>query len=182
MKVQDNIHQQSNNLYRNFILIRFLGYLEYVFLSNSVMIGLAFVVMPIMVISNADALFAQKVASGIIIYSNIFSITTAEKFVNTLIVLFLIVLPLFSFISSLIFEKIHKKFNFGYKLLIIEIVYLFLIIVNVIVFDFYNQEFGLTGFALFTLISIMGLVFYLMSYSCSIFKNTLNKKLSKNKQ
>jgi len=171
--VKDNIYQQSYIFYKNFILIKFLGYLEYVFLSNSVMIGLAFFVIAIMVISNADALFAQRVAFGIIIFSKIFSITTAQKFVNTLILLFLIVMPLFGFISSFIFKKIHKKFNFGFKLLTIFIFYLFLITTNLIIFHLYNQDFGLAGFLVCMLISIFGLMFYLLSHLCNILKNKL---------
>lgn len=161
---------------RNNIFIRFLGYLEYVFLFNSIMIGFVFFSMPILLIGNFNIPFSQKMGSAIEIFSNFFSIRTPEKFISAIVILFLIVSSLIGYLFSIIFRKLQRKINFGYRMLMVEITYIFLIIFDAITFYFYNQEFSLEAFFGLFFGSVFGLVFYALSYLCNIFRNKLKKE------
>ncbi|OGZ26910.1 MAG: hypothetical protein A2365_02130 [Candidatus Nealsonbacteria bacterium RIFOXYB1_FULL_40_15] len=173
---------ESNFSLKKIIFLKILSYLEYLFISNSIIIGLLFFLIPIMVMSNENVLFFHKFGSVMEFLLPLFSIKSPQEFINAIVALVLIAFPIIGYLASLFLKKTFKDFKFelrfAYKLLIIEIAYLLLIIISFAVFNFYGEKFDLAGFIVSVLISIFGLAFYSFSYFCRILKNELKKKTS----
>ncbi len=175
--MKNNFLHSAFSFFKTFIVYRILGYFEYLLLFGTVFVGLMFLVVSVAVISNHNSEFSQKSGAVILWLVNFFHITSANGFIGTLIGLVLVICPLFGYLLSFIFRKVHGKFGHGYVILFIEIFYVFLITIDYILFSTYKENFGFAGFFAYFIASLFGLLLYLLSGMCGELKTKLKENI-----
>lgn len=150
-----------------------VGYFRHLFLSQSIFIGLFFVFLPIIYISNEFTNFSQVVGELIVVYANFFSIDSASRFFATTIGLMCMVLPLISYLLLKIFRAATQNKAIPLKVAVLAIFYFLLVLVNTIIIWLFDKNFNILVFFALLFIELLGVCEYLVSLLLDYINNRI---------
>jgi hypothetical protein len=148
---------------RRRIALFVIGYLKYMFVSQTFFIGLGLTVLPIVYLSYAYTGLSQFMIKSLELYGKIFSIDNRDEFANVTLILVSIIFPLLAYIFSKIFKfGFHEQKN-AFKAKVLLTIYAVLFFINVVVIALFDESFTLLVPLLLLVIELVGYFMYLTS-------------------
>ena len=158
---------------RNNLLLVLVGYFKHLFLSQAIFIGLFFVFLPIIYLSDKFSGLSHSLAKILEVYGNIFSMHNPSDFFNITIGIICTVFPLMSYLLSKIFKLRPSNKIITVKAKILFVFYFILVLINTLVIYLFDKNFNILVFFALIFILLVSIVAYSMSSVCDYVRSKI---------